>query len=48
MGVKSSVLLERLEQKLGLTRPTQIQAKSFAAIRHGSEETDTEEELMQL
>ncbi|KAG7343725.1 ATP-dependent RNA helicase [Nitzschia inconspicua] len=33
MGVQSSVLLDRIHNQLGLQRPTQIQARSFAAIR---------------
>ncbi|KAG7371455.1 DEAD/DEAH box helicase domain protein [Nitzschia inconspicua] len=33
MGVQSSVLLDRIHNRLGLERPTQIQARSFAAIR---------------
>jgi superfamily II DNA/RNA helicase len=34
MGIQSSVLIERMEKQLGLTRPTSIQAKSFDAIRN--------------
>jgi hypothetical protein len=33
IGVQSPVLIERLQKQLGLTRPTQIQAKAFASIR---------------
>jgi len=32
IGVRSQVLLERLEKNLGMTRPTQIQAKAFQPI----------------
>lgn len=38
MGIQSSVLLDRIHNKLGLERPTQIQARSFAAIRGNAEE----------
>ncbi|KAL3904101.1 MAG: hypothetical protein SGILL_010196, partial [Bacillariaceae sp.] len=37
MGIQSPLLIQRLETQLSLTRPTSIQAESFAAIR--SEET---------
>ncbi|KAL3923157.1 MAG: hypothetical protein SGILL_001816 [Bacillariaceae sp.] len=45
MGIQSPVLIERLssETSLGLTRPTSIQARSFAAIRDiGDDDTDDE------
>jgi ATP-dependent helicase YprA (DUF1998 family) len=37
VGVRSPVLLERLRNRLALTRPTQIQAKAFAKIRGDGE-----------
>lgn len=42
IGVQSPVLLERLHNQLGLTRPTQIQAKAFAKIRGAIHEDDTD------
>ena len=39
IGIRSSVLLERLENKLGLTKPTQVQAQSFGKIREGKGDT---------
>jgi len=41
MGIQSPILLDRLQQNLGLERPTQIQAQAFTEIRGCSSHTDT-------
>lgn len=44
IGIRSKVLLERLNSQLGMTRPTQIQAKAFRPILYGTNSIDNEED----